>query len=100
MRGHCACGAGGRRHNGAGAACGAGVNDYPPLALLPAADLSPARKIVLLVVDGLGYDYLRRQLPDGALSRHLRGRMDSVFPTTTAAAITTLLTGVAKSTTS
>lgn len=76
-------------------ALGAPATDYPEAKLLPAAELCPARRIVLLLIDGLGYDFLLRQSPDAVLRRHLRGRMDSVFPTTTAAAITSLTTGVA-----
>ncbi len=69
--------------------------DYPEAVLLPAADLRLARRVVLLLIDGLGYEFLLQQSPDSVLCRHLRGRLDSVFPTTTAAAITTLTTGLA-----
>ena len=67
---------------------------YEELSLLPAAALSAERKIILLVVDGLGYRYLRRHRPQGALASHLLGSMTSVFPSTTAAAITCFLTGL------
>ncbi|MBN1237853.1 MAG: alkaline phosphatase family protein [Gammaproteobacteria bacterium] len=67
---------------------------YPPLAaLLP--DKLDSRNVVLLVVDGLGHEHLTRSLPDGALTRHLAARITSVFPSTTATAITTFLTGEA-----
>lgn len=75
-------------------ALGAPPTDYPETSLLPAAELRSARRIVLLLIDGLGHDFLLRQPPESVLRRHLRGRLDSVFPTTTAAAITTLATGV------
>lgn len=68
---------------------------YPQAERLSAAELGRARRIVLLLVDGLGYDYVQRQAQDSALRRHLAGHLDSVFPTTTAAAITSLLTAVA-----
>ena len=63
------------------------------------ADLGPeeiagARHVVLLVIDGLG----RSQLESGpapALRASLRGTMTSVFPSTTASAVTTFLTGLA-----
>jgi hypothetical protein len=74
-------------------ALGAPATDYPEATLLPAAELRRARRIVLLLIDGLGQDVLLRQPPESVLRRHLRGRLDSVFPTTTAAAITTLATG-------
>ena len=70
-----------------------GTSPYPPLTALPPQALSGARHLVLLVVDGLGHDYLLGR--DGALRRHLRGQMTSVFPSTTASAIPTFLTGLA-----
>ena len=66
---------------------------YAPLAALPPDALAEARHVVLWVVDGLGFDYLSRHA--GALRRHLRGSMTSVFPSTTASAIPTFLTGLA-----
>ena len=67
---------------------------YPELNALPARALSGARNIVLLVIDGLGYGYLTGAGAGGALHRHLRARLTSVFPSTTATAVTSLLTGV------
>jgi len=66
---------------------------YAPLASLPPAIVAAADNVVLLVIDGLGYKYLC-QYGDG-FRRHLQGRMTSVFPTSTAPAITTFLTGLA-----
>ena len=67
---------------------------YPPLRALPPARLT-SRNIVLLVIDGLGHDGLITHCRDGVLARHLKDRMTSVFPSTTATAITTFLTGMA-----
>jgi hypothetical protein len=67
---------------------------YPELQALPAAALSGARNIVLLVLDGLGYDYLVNAGAGSTLKRHLKARLSSVFPPTTATAVTSLLTGV------
>ena len=67
---------------------------YPELSALPAAALSGARNIVLLVIDGLGYDYLTGAGAGGALHRHLKARISSVFPSTTATAVSSFLTGV------
>ena len=69
------------------------ASPYPPLAALPPEILSGARHLVLLVIDGLGHEFLFGQ--DGALRRHLRGPLTSVFPSTTASAIPTFLTGLA-----
>lgn len=68
---------------------------YAHLSQLQASEVAAARNVVFLVIDGLGYNYLMTRDPNGALRRHLRSRMTSVFPTTTAAAITTFLTGLA-----
>ena len=70
-----------------------GTSPYPPLTALPPANLSSARHLVLLVVDGLGLEYLLGR--DSALRRHLQGHLTSVFPSTTASAIPTFLTGLA-----
>lgn len=52
-----------------------------------------ATNVVLLIIDGLGDNYLQRRHPDSALARRRRGSMTSVFPSTTASAITTSYTG-------
>lgn len=74
-------------------ALGSRTAGYPELGLLPAASFEPDRNLVLLVIDGLGFDYLSRR--SGALREHLRGAITSVCPATTASAITTFLTGAA-----
>ncbi len=71
----------------------ANAQPYPQAALLPAAEIKTARHVVLLVIDGLGDDWLRRRAPDGLLARHRLGALTSVFPPTTASAITSYLTG-------
>lgn len=71
------------------------ANDYPPLRSFDHAPLSAARSIVLLVVDGLGADYLARSCAGSNLHRHRVATLTSVFPSTTASAVTALLTGVA-----
>lgn len=76
-------------------ACGALGLDYPPELHLDAAELDAATNIVLLVVDGMGLDYLERRGRGGAFHDHLRGALTSVFPTTTACAIPAFLTGLA-----
>lgn len=51
-----------------------------------------ARHIVLWLIDGLGVAPLLRLAPGGALARALRGELSSVFPSSTAPAVTTLAT--------
>lgn len=74
------------------AACG-GTPRHPALRELAPAALGAARNVVLLLLDGLGDAYLRREGRGGALLAHRRGALTSVFPSTTASAITTSLTG-------
>ena len=73
-------------------ACG-GAPRHPPLGLLPPGELRAARNLLLLLIDGLGDNYLRREGAGGALLARRRGAITSVFPSTTASAITTTFTG-------
>jgi hypothetical protein len=69
-----------------------------PHAYRECGGLEPARvsahaKVFLLVIDGLGFDYLRRRPAAAWLNAHCSGALSSVYPPTTSAAITTFLTG-------
>ena len=66
----------------------------PPLAGLDPQTVGEARHILLVVIDGLGENILRR-FPTSGLARTERRIISSVFPSTTAAAITSLLTASA-----
>ena len=68
---------------------------YAPLALAPPELFRSSSKVVLFVIDGLGHDLLLEVGAGGTLHEGLRGRITSVFPPTTATAITTFLTGLA-----
>lgn len=68
---------------------------YRPLLALEPDTIARANNVVLLILDGLGYEYLSSQGAGSELHRHLKGKMTSVFPSTTATAITTYLTGTA-----
>ena len=76
----------------------AGAIDAPSTGHSPLDAVAPGelqrRKLVLLVMDGLGDTFLSRH-GESRLLRHRIGRLSSVFPTTTAAAITTFATGLA-----
>jgi hypothetical protein len=69
-----------------------GAPRHPPLVSLPAREIASATNIVFLIVDGLGDNYLQAHR-GGPLARHRRGAISAVFPSTTASAITTSLTG-------
>ena len=68
---------------------------YNPLTLLSPDEIKPFKNVVLLVLDGLGYDYLINKKEKNFLNSHLRGPITSVFLPTTASAITSFQTGVA-----
>ncbi|MEH6813961.1 MAG: alkaline phosphatase family protein [Motiliproteus sp.] len=74
------------------AANGIDSDFYPPLEQLDRYRLS-GRPVVLMVIDGMGYQYLS-QRPDSRLYSALAGRLTSVFPTTTATAVSALALGV------
>lgn len=76
-------------------ASGARTPAAAPVGWLDGAALARARTLVLLVVDGLGADFLREHCPRGALAGALAGTLDSLVPTTTASVITTYMTGQA-----
>src|SRR3954466_2120895 len=67
---------------------------HEPLKKFPriSSDGEKANNIVLLIIDGLGDNYLQRR-GASALGKRRRGSMTSVFPSTTASAITTSYTG-------
>jgi hypothetical protein len=76
-------------------ACGSVTAPYPQLAALPATRLAEARHIVLLVIDGLGQRTLAGHPASPNLQHHTLATMTSVFPSTTASAITTFMSGLA-----
>jgi arylsulfatase A-like enzyme len=77
-------------------ACGSPLARYPQLSALSASSLGRARHIVVLVIDGLGLRTLvRHAAASPHLYRHLQATMTSVFPSTTASAITAFMTGLA-----
>lgn len=79
---------------GAAATAPSSAADYPALAALPPETVASRHRVVLLIIDGLGHDFLSAQT-GSFLHRHLHCRLSSVFPTTTASAITTYHTGLA-----
>lgn len=76
-------------------ACGDHRASYPQLVALSAERLAESRHIVLLVIDGLGQKALDSHLGGSILQRHCIATVNSVFPSTTASAITTFMSGLA-----
>ena len=78
-----------------GQGLGRGASDYAPLDLLSDLDLSVYRNVVLLLVDGLGDVLLETVGRSSVMSAYRKGRLTSVTPSTTASAVTTVMTGLA-----
>lgn len=74
---------------------GSHTNHHDALNTLDQDCFRRARNIVLLVIDGLGYNYLTAHAPHSTLHKYMHCRLSTVFPSTTAAAITTFMTGLA-----
>lgn len=68
---------------------------YAPLKILKPEEVKGFRNVVLIIIDGLGYEYLKQHGKGTAFQEHLRGPITSVFPSTTATGVTTFMTGVA-----
>lgn len=66
---------------------------YPELDLLRGEDLRDRKSIVLIVIDGLGFNYVQEHGKGSCLANNLIGAMTSVCPSTTTSAIPTFLTG-------
>jgi hypothetical protein len=66
---------------------------HVPLRNIETETAREARNVVLLIIDGLGDNYLMRRGAGGELARRRRAALTSVFPSTTASAITTTYTG-------
>ncbi len=56
--------------------------------------LKDSTNIVLMIVDGLGYNYLRKYGNGTILLKNLKGSITSVFPPSTGSAITSFLSGL------
>lgn len=70
-----------------------GVPRHPGLKDSSVRNISEATNVVLFIIDGLGDGFLQRRGAGGELARRRRSALTSVFPPTTAAAITTSYTG-------
>lgn len=70
-----------------------GASPYGPL-----KDFNPeifkGKNIILMVIDGLGYDFLKKQGRGSFLEKNVKLKITSVFPSTTSAGVTAFLTGL------
>jgi len=68
---------------------------YVPLRSLAPEELQKYENIVLMIIDGLGQAFLSAYGQQSIFVKHQRDTISSVFPATTATAVTTFLTGLA-----
>lgn len=67
-------------------------SEYPELRLLSSREIY-SKNVVLIVLDGFGYEWLVSNGKGSIFEKFLKGSMTTVFPATTAAAINTYITG-------
>lgn len=67
---------------------------YKPLRLLDSSDLKDAKNIVLIIIDGLGYEFLMKNGKGTIFNENIKGKMTTTFPSSTSAAIPSLMTGL------
>ncbi|MBT4647688.1 hypothetical protein HOC11_05465 [archaeon] len=67
---------------------------YKPLKQLNPKEISKYKNIIFFFLDGLGYDYLEKYGKRTLMYKHLKGKITSIFPSTTAACATSYVTGV------
>jgi len=68
---------------------------YPKLKILNPEYLASKKNILLIVLDGLGYEFLMENGQGTIFNQYMESRLTSVFPSTTASAITTFASGLA-----
>ena len=71
------------------------ASPYSPLDEQSLSGLSDSENIVLLVLDGLGYNYLKNLSAVTYVAHHLKKSITSVFPPSTGSAMTSIYSGLA-----
>jgi len=71
------------------------ASPYSPLDEQSLSGLGDAENIVLLVLDGLGYDYLKNLSSETYIAHHLKESITTVFPPSTGSAMTSIYSGLA-----
>lgn len=72
-----------------------GHSPYQELDGFSSEELANSKNVILLVIDGMGFNFLSKYFPKSFLFENVRTKMTSIFPSTTAAAMTTFYTGLA-----
>ncbi|MGE0793195.1 MAG: alkaline phosphatase family protein [Candidatus Woesearchaeota archaeon] len=69
-----------------------GKHLYNELKVLPSNEIKTYKNVVLLIIDGLGYNYIKKR-ENTILKEHLKSSITSVFPATTASVIPMFYSG-------
>ena len=65
---------------------------YPELKILPAKELN-SKNVVLIIFDGMGYEYLTNQEKETFLAKNIRGKITSVLPAGTSSVLSSIYSG-------
>ena len=68
-------------------------SEYGELKFLKSSEIKKYNNIILLVLDGIGYDYVKKYGKKGIMAKSLKGGITTVFPSTTPCAIASFLNG-------
>ena len=68
---------------------------YESLEMIDQRQLERTENVILLILDGIGHEYLREKGKDTLLYKEMEGKVTSVFPSSTASAVPTFFTGLA-----
>jgi len=71
------------------------TSPYSPLDAQSLSGIRDADTIILLVIDGLGYNYLKTSGSNTYIKKHLKKSITTVFPPSTGSAMTSIYTGLA-----
>ena len=66
---------------------------YSSLKILKPSEINDSKNIVLMLIDGLGYEFLMKNGKGTIFNENIKGKMTSVFPSSTSAAIPGIMTG-------
>jgi len=73
--------------------CFGGKSKYNELRLLKSKEIK-SKNVVLIIFDGMGYEFFRKYLMKSSLAPYLKGNITSVLPAGTTSAISTVYTGM------
>ena len=67
---------------------------YKSLTKIDISEIKDSKNVILMVIDGLGYEFLMKNGKGSIFNENIKGKVTSVFPTSTSSAVPTLMTGL------